>query len=54
MLIDVCITDIDFNPNGEFAASIDRNGVYLLSDIDTHSYKTHLFIGIQAGILFSL
>mgnify|MGYP001009311956 CR=1 FL=1 len=36
------ITGLDFNPNGEIAATIDKYGVCLISDVNTDSYRFHL------------
>ena len=37
-----CMTDLDFNPSGEIAATIDRIGTCLISDVTTDSYSFHL------------
>lgn len=36
------ITDLDFDQIGEKVATIDKNGVVLLSEIDTDNYCFHL------------
>ena len=40
--LDNVITGLDFSPNGELAATIDRYGVCLISDVNTDSYHFHL------------
>ena len=35
------ITGLDFNPTGEYVASIDSKGVYLVSDVTTVNYRFH-------------
>ena len=42
LYIDNWIAGLDFNPNGEIAATIDRYGVCLISDVNTDSYRFHL------------
>ena len=36
------IAGLDFNPNGEIAATIDTYGVCLISNVNTDSYRFHL------------
>ena len=36
------ITSLDFNPNGEIAATLDRSGVCVISDVNTDSYRFHV------------
>ena len=36
------IAGLDFSPNGELAATIDSDGVCLISDVNTDSYHFHL------------
>ena len=43
------ITGLDFSPNGETAATIDRYGVCLISDVNTDSYHFHLNIEMQTS-----
>ena len=40
--LDNYITGLDFNPNGEIAATIDKHGVCLISDLNTDSYRFHV------------
>ena len=35
------ITGLDFNPTGEYVATIDLRGVCLISDVTTVDYKFH-------------
>ena len=35
------ITGIDFNPTGEYVATIDESGICLISSVDTNSYICH-------------
>ena len=42
--LDDCITSLDFNPQGEIAATIDHFGTCLISDVDTNSYRFHMKI----------
>jgi hypothetical protein len=47
------ITDLDFDPNGQLAATIDYGGVCLISEINTNNYSFHLDIrGRQGKVLF--
>ena len=41
------ITSLDFSPNGETVATIDKDGVCLVSDMNTDSYRFHLNMEIQ-------
>ena len=45
--LDDVITGLDFNPNGEIAATIDSYGVCLISDVNTDSYRFHLEIEME-------
>ena len=36
------ITGLDFSPNGEIAATMDKYGVCLISDVNTDSYRFHM------------
>ena len=36
------ITALDFNPTGEYVATIDKKGVCLISDVDKNDYSFHL------------
>ena len=42
LYLDNYITSLDFNPNGESVATIDKYGVCLISDLSTNSYHFHL------------
>lgn len=50
-LIDA-VTSLDFDPEGKLMASIDREGVLLISSVDTNIYKTHLKAAGQKGNSF--
>ena len=39
------ITGLDFNPTGEYMASIDSGGVCLISDVTTANYRFHVTLG---------
>ena len=39
------ISSLDFNPTGEYMATIDSNGVCLVSDVTTNNYKFHVNLG---------
>lgn len=41
LLIEDEITSLDFNPSGEYIATIDRKGVCLISEVGTHNYIFH-------------
>ena len=41
------ITGLDFNPNGEIVATIDSSGVCLISDVNTDSYRFHLYLNMD-------
>ena len=41
------ITSLDFSPSGELAATIDYNGVCLISDINTDNYIFHLKLEVS-------
>ena len=41
------ITSLDFSPNGETEATIDRYGVCLISDVNTDSYHFHLNMKVE-------
>ena len=36
------ITGLDFNPTGEYVATIDSQGVCVVSDVNTNDYSFHL------------
>ena len=36
------ITGLDFNPTGEYVATIDWKGVCLVSDLNKNGYRFHL------------
>ena len=38
------ITGLDFNPTGEYVATIDDKGVCLVSDVNKNDYSFHLLI----------
>lgn len=42
LYLDNHITGLDFNLNGEIAASIDKYGACLISDVSTGEYRYHL------------
>ena len=39
------ITSLDFNPTGEYVATIDGHGVFLITDVTTANYTFHKEIG---------
>ena len=41
------ITGLDFNPTGEYVASIDKEGVCLISDVATANYTFHKELGLM-------
>ena len=41
------ISGLDFNPNGEIAATIDNYGICLISDVNTDSYRFHVNMEIK-------
>ena len=42
LYIENVIAGLDFCPNGENVATIDRYGTCLISDVNTDSYRFHL------------
>ena len=42
LCLENAIAGLDFNPNGEIAATLDLYGVCLISDVNTDSYRFHL------------
>ena len=36
------ITGLDFNPTGEYVATIDERGVCLISDVNKNDYNFHM------------
>ena len=44
-----CVSSIDFDYDGKFAATFDSDGVFLLSDVNTDNYQTHVKIGSREG-----
>ena len=48
--IDNIVTSFDFDPNGEKAATIDRNGMCVISHIDTNGCDFHLALDGRGGI----
>ena len=49
--LDNFIAGLDFNHNGEIAATIDYYGVCLISDVDTDSYRFHLAMEMKSAIV---
>ena len=47
--LDNWIAGLDFNPNGELAATIDYYGTCLISDVNTDSYRFHLAMEMTKG-----
>ena len=45
------ICGLDFNPSGTLAASIDENGVCLISDVNTNDHSSDLKIDSNLGNL---
>lgn len=43
------ITGLDFNPNGETAATIDKYGVCLISDVNTDNHHFHMDMEMTDG-----
>ena len=43
------ITGLDFNPTGEYVATIDMAGVCLISDVTTNNYNFHQGVGRTGG-----
>ena len=43
------ITGLDFNPTGEYVATIDWEGVCLISDVTTVNYSFHERVGQFLG-----
>ena len=43
------ITGLDFNPTGEYVATIDERCVCLISEVNTVNYKFHKRIGEHIG-----
>ena len=43
------ISGLDFNPTGEYVATIDEGGVCLISDVTTANYGFHEKIGIYGN-----
>ena len=39
------ISGLDFNPTGEYVATIDEEGVCLISDVTTNNYIFHKEVG---------
>ena len=42
-------TGLDINPTGEYVATIDSNGVCLVSDVTTANYTFHKEVGEDPG-----
>ena len=47
LLIENVITGLDFDPTGECAATIDRYGVCLISEVNTDFYRYHVNLDTQ-------
>ncbi len=47
--LDYVFTGFDFDPAGEFIATIDSYGMCLISDVDTNDYEFHLQLGSYYG-----
>ena len=43
------ISGLDFNPTGEYVATIDDKGVCLISDVTTANYTFHQEVGRLGG-----
>ena len=43
------ITGLDFNPAGELVATIDNDGICLISDVNTGNYNYHLEVDNRIG-----
>ena len=43
------ITGLDFNPTGEYVATIDMYGVCLVTDVTTANYRFHKEIGTSGN-----
>lgn len=49
-LIAEYITSLEFNPQGEIIATMERSGVCVISNIDTNNLKLHIPTGSGRGI----
>ena len=47
------IRSLDFNPTGEYVATIDGNGVCLVSDVTTINCRPHKRLGYHEGLFDS-
>ena len=45
------IIALDFNPTGEYVATIDSNGVCLVSDVTTANYRFHVELGKHGNLI---
>ena len=52
LMVEDCISSLDFDPLGTSAASIDGLGVCLISDVNTNNYNYHMNLGTKLGNLF--
>ena len=43
------ISGLDFNPTGEYVATIDREGVCLITGVTTANYRFHKEIGTSGN-----
>ena len=43
------ITSLDFNPTGEYVATIDKEGLCLISDVATVNYTFHKNLSLGEG-----
>ena len=53
LMIEESIMGLDFDPLRTLLASIDENGVCLISDVDTNIESYHLNLGTKFGKLFA-
>lgn len=44
------ITSLDFNPEGDLIATVDWDGVLLLSEINTNKFLFHLKLGKRGSV----
>ena len=49
ILSESVITGLDFNPTGEYMATIDEEGACLISNVTTNNYKFHQGVGRTGG-----
>ena len=47
--LELMVSGLDFNPTGEYVATIDWEDVCLISDVNTNNYRFHKELGGYSG-----